>query len=299
MRPSSAGTSFARRPARSVLVAFRDAVFRRSAPISVYGLKLSLAGEALSSPSVYLLLVAVGRLLKRRFGVAARRDLPTFQRGRSRPTWRSRLLHPALPGRTELGALSALLGTGVLVRLDRPVFLALVFRGTPQGARPEVHPRGHGAARASSWSCCWCSNSATTERPARPAGGFGRRRHRARLRVAGFARQHHRRASRCNSAGRSRWATGCWWTTSTCRRSRSTGARPASSPTTTCSSTCPTSISSGRPSSTTTAAARVHAMRLEIGVDYDVPPNRVKDVLARAAASARGRARRSVCRPCS
>ena len=32
----------------------------------------------------------------------------------------------------------------------------------------------------------------------------------------------------------------------------------------------------------------VHAMRLEVGVDYDTPPNRVKDVLARATASAAG-----------
>ena len=32
----------------------------------------------------------------------------------------------------------------------------------------------------------------------------------------------------------------------------------------------------------------LHAMRLEIGIDYDVPPNRVKDVLVRATASAPG-----------
>ena len=32
----------------------------------------------------------------------------------------------------------------------------------------------------------------------------------------------------------------------------------------------------------------VHAMRIRIGVDYNVPPNRVKDALGRAASSARG-----------
>ena len=32
----------------------------------------------------------------------------------------------------------------------------------------------------------------------------------------------------------------------------------------------------------------VHAMRIRVGVDYNVPPNRVKDALARAAASANG-----------
>ena len=32
----------------------------------------------------------------------------------------------------------------------------------------------------------------------------------------------------------------------------------------------------------------VHAMRLEIGIDYDIPPNRVKDVLLRATVSAAG-----------
>ena len=32
----------------------------------------------------------------------------------------------------------------------------------------------------------------------------------------------------------------------------------------------------------------VHAMRLRVGVDYDVPPNRVKDALRRAASSAEG-----------
>src|SRR6266480_674896 len=33
---------------------------------------------------------------------------------------------------------------------------------------------------------------------------------------------------------------------------------------------------------------QVHAMRLRVGVDYDVPPNRVKDALHRAASSAEG-----------
>ncbi len=32
----------------------------------------------------------------------------------------------------------------------------------------------------------------------------------------------------------------------------------------------------------------VHAMRIRVGVDYNVPPNRVKDALARAASSANG-----------
>ena len=32
----------------------------------------------------------------------------------------------------------------------------------------------------------------------------------------------------------------------------------------------------------------VHAMRIRVGVDYNVPPNRVKDALARAASNARG-----------
>ncbi len=32
----------------------------------------------------------------------------------------------------------------------------------------------------------------------------------------------------------------------------------------------------------------VHAMRIRVGVDYDVPPNRVKDALGRAASNARG-----------
>jgi len=33
---------------------------------------------------------------------------------------------------------------------------------------------------------------------------------------------------------------------------------------------------------------QVHAMRIRVGVDYNVPPNRVKDALGRAASSARG-----------
>src|SRR5204863_6776485 len=32
---------------------------------------------------------------------------------------------------------------------------------------------------------------------------------------------------------------------------------------------------------------QVHAMRIRVGVDYNVPPNRVKDALARAAQSAK------------
>ncbi|PYL39912.1 MAG: hypothetical protein DMF34_02815, partial [Verrucomicrobia bacterium] len=34
--------------------------------------------------------------------------------------------------------------------------------------------------------------------------------------------------------------------------------------------------------------SEVHAMRIRVGVDYNVPPNRVKDALARAASSANG-----------
>ena len=33
---------------------------------------------------------------------------------------------------------------------------------------------------------------------------------------------------------------------------------------------------------------QIHAMRIRVGVDYDVPPNRVKDALLRAASSAEG-----------
>ena len=32
----------------------------------------------------------------------------------------------------------------------------------------------------------------------------------------------------------------------------------------------------------------IHAMRIRVGVDYEVPPNRVKDALHRAASSAEG-----------
>ena len=33
---------------------------------------------------------------------------------------------------------------------------------------------------------------------------------------------------------------------------------------------------------------QIHAMRIRVGVDYEVPPNRVKDALFRAASSAEG-----------
>ncbi len=107
---------------------------------SFYGLKLTLAGEAVAvALGIYLLLVAVGRVLKRRFHVRLGQVYQLFCAAMG-PYLAVTALAPVLPGRTELGAVSAFLGTGVLIRLIDQLLLALVFRGKTPGARSEVHP---------------------------------------------------------------------------------------------------------------------------------------------------------------
>ena len=86
------------------------------ADASLYDLQLSLAGEAFGAALfLYLGLVAVGRLLKRRFSLRLGRVYQLFC-ALTGPYLAIVALYPLLPGRTELGAACALLGTGVLVR---------------------------------------------------------------------------------------------------------------------------------------------------------------------------------------
>ena len=94
---------------------------------SFYGMKLSLAGEIVGlALGIYLLLVAIGRLLKRRFGVRLGQVYQLFC-ATAAPYLAAVALYPALPGRTELGAVSALLGTGVVVRLIDQYFWRWYF----------------------------------------------------------------------------------------------------------------------------------------------------------------------------
>ena len=105
-----------------------------AAGFDAYGLKLSAAGEAFAvAVAIYLLLVAFGRLLKRRFGVRLGQVYQLFCAAAG-PYLAIAALYSTLTGRTELGSLSALLATGVFVRLVDQYFWRWYFeqkRGAP------------------------------------------------------------------------------------------------------------------------------------------------------------------------
>ena len=234
--------------------------------------------------------VAVGRLLKRRFGTRLGAVYQFFSAVFAAFLAVS-FLRPdfiGTPGtRHGLGGPRSR-GAGAAAG---PVFLALVLRGTTQGPpSPNSSARSPVCSCSSSWWCSFCSSATMCGSPgcSRPSGGG---RHHPRLRVAGFTREPSSLGLPCNSAGRSASGIGSWSIRSTRKPSRSIGVRPASSPPIRSNSTCPTSKSSVRPSSITMAAVPLHAMRLEVGIDYDTPPNQVKDVLVRATASVDASAR--------
>ena len=115
-----------------------------AADFNAYGLKLSAAGEAfVAAVAIYLLLVAFGRLLKRRFGVRLGQVYQLFCAATG-PYLAIAALYPSLAGRTELGSLSALLATGVFVRLVDQYFYRWYFEEKTRRAGSQVHPRGHG-----------------------------------------------------------------------------------------------------------------------------------------------------------
>ncbi len=111
--------------------------FHATADFNAYGLKLSVAGEAfVAAIAIYLLLVAFGRLLKRRFGVRLGQVYQLFCAAMG-PYLAVAALYPGLSGRSELAALSALLGAGVFVRLVDQYFWRWYFEETRKTPVPK------------------------------------------------------------------------------------------------------------------------------------------------------------------
>ena len=94
-------------------------------------------------------------------------------------------------------------------------------------------------------------------------------------------------AWRCRSISPTRSAIGSRSANTLPRSWRSTGARPVCGRTTTFTSTFRITRSSARRSLICIIRRNLHAMRIRVGIDYNVPPNRVKDALFRAALRAR------------
>ena len=111
--------------------------FHAVGDFNAYGLKLSAAGEAfVVAVAIYLLLVAFGRLLKRRFGVRLGQVYQLFCAATG-PYLAVVALYPSLSGRSELAALSALLGTGVFIRLVDQYFWRWYFEETRKTPVPK------------------------------------------------------------------------------------------------------------------------------------------------------------------
>ena len=98
-------------------------------PFNLSGVEVSLFGETLGAAvGIYLVLLSVGKILKRQVGVRLGQVYQLFSL-----TVGAYLaityFFPWLPGRRELWALAALLGTGVFVRLVDQYFWRWYFEG--------------------------------------------------------------------------------------------------------------------------------------------------------------------------
>ena len=108
-----------------------------AADFNGYGLKLSTAGEAfVVAVAIYLLLVAFGRLLKRRFGVRLGQVYQLFCAATG-PYLAVAALYPDFSRRSDLSALTALLGTGVFIRLVDQYFWRWYFEQTRKAPVPK------------------------------------------------------------------------------------------------------------------------------------------------------------------
>ena len=93
------------------------------------GVDMTIAGELLAlAVGIYLVLLTSGKILKRQIGVRLGRVYQCFSAVTGAYTAVT-FFAPNLTGRTELGALSALLGTGVFVRLVDQYFWRWYFEG--------------------------------------------------------------------------------------------------------------------------------------------------------------------------
>ena len=93
------------------------------------GVNLETAGETVGvAVGIYLVLLSSGKLLKRQLGVSLGRVYQGFS-ATAGAYLAVIYLSPSLPGRTELGALTALFGTGVFLRLVDQYFWHWYFEG--------------------------------------------------------------------------------------------------------------------------------------------------------------------------
>ena len=253
-----------------------------------YGVELSVAGEVIAvALGLYLVLVALGRLFKRRFGVRLGEVYQLFC-ATTGPYLAIAALYPALPGRTELGALSALLGTGVLVRLIDQYFWRGYFEQTRKAPVPKFVRELTAAVLLLMVALLVLrfgyNQKDTLVKVLATSGvvgivlGFAMQDSLGNI-IAGMALQigrpfqvgdwllidtHHARAIEIN------WRSTRFVTNDELQLD------------------VPNQQIVRQSIVNYHGGGSRHAMRLEVGVDYAVPPNRVKELLSRAASSASG-----------
>ena len=244
------------------------------------------SGEILSIAIViYLVLVAVGRWFKRRFGtrIGVVYQLFCVVAG---PYAAVMIVQPTLPGHRELAALAALLGGGVLLRLIDQYFWRGYFEQRRKSPVPKFIREVAAGVLLLVVALLVLEYGYGVQVPGVLAAsggigiilGFAMQDSLGNI-IAGFALQfgrpfqvgdwllvdgQHVRATEIN-----------WRST----RFITTDDAQLDVPNQSLVRQTITNFHGGSP---------VHAMRLEVGVDYDTPPNQVKDMLKRAAAAATG-----------
>ncbi len=253
---------------------------------AVESLSAARAGEMLlAALAVYLVLIAAGRLLKRRSGTRLGVIYQLFCVAAG-PYAAVVILQPKFPGHTELGALTALLGTGVLIRLIDQYFWRWYFEERRKTAVPKfirevaaglllivvillIIQYGYGKPIPGLLAASGVVGIIL---------GFAMQDSLGNI-IAGFALQfgrpfqvgdwvlidnQHVQAVEIN------WRSTRFITTDEVQLD------------------VPNQQLVKQTITNFHGGGAVHAMRFEIGIDYEVPPNRVKDLLARAAEAAPG-----------
>ncbi len=270
-----------REGARSALM-FRSPVI---ASFLVEGLRADLTAEILLAALVsYLLLVAVGRLLKRRLGARLGRvyQICAVALG---PYLAMVLLRVDVPGRRELGAVAALLGSGVACRLIDQFFWRWYFEERRRAAVPKLVREMTAGVLLLAAGLLVLEFGYGVRVPGLLAAsgvvgiilGFALQDSLGNV-VAGFALQFGRP-----------FTVGDWLLIDN-RHVRAVEINWRSTRFITADD-----VQLDVPNQQIVRQTLVnfhggntrHAMRLEIGLDYDTPPNLVKDLLVRAASSAR------------
>lgn len=235
--------------------------------------------------AVYLLLVAVGRLLKRRVGTRLGVVYQMFC-AVAGPLVAVTLLQPTLPGRRELSAAAVLLGTGVLIRLVDQYFWGLYFQQRRKAAVPKFIREVAAGLLLVAVALLVLEYGYGVQVPGLLAAsgvigiilGFAMQDSLGNI-IAGFALQFGRPFQVGDWLlvdGQHVQAVEINWRST---RFVNNDDVQLDVPNQSLVRQTITNFHGG---------GALHAMRLEVGVDYEVPPNRVKDLLKRAAAAASG-----------